>query len=66
MATSFTDYLKQVKAGIREVSVHDLAEMQAKVKDLTVIDVREPDEQDNGVILGDKLVPRGFLQQRFQ
>jgi len=66
MATSFTDYLKQVKASIREVSVHDLAEMQFKVRDLTVIDVREPDEQDNGVIAGAKLVPRGFLEQRIE
>lgn len=64
--TSFTDYLKQVKAGIREVSVHDLATMRAEVKDLTLIDVREPDEQDNGVIRGARLVPRGFLEQRIE
>ncbi len=66
MATSFTDYLRQVKAGIREVSVHDLAELQGRVKDLVVIDVREPDEQDNGVIPGALLVPRGFLEQRIE
>ncbi len=66
MATSFTDYLKQVKATIREVSVHDLVEMQNKLTGLTVIDVREPDEQDNGVIKDAKLVPRGFLESRIE
>ena len=57
---SFTDYLKQVKASIREMSVHDLAKMREAVAELTVIDVREPDEHDNGVIRGARLVPRGL------
>ncbi len=66
MATSFTDYLKQVKANIREVSVHDLVAMQDRLDNLTVIDVREPDEQDNGVIKGAKIVPRGFLESKIE
>src|SRR5262245_33383899 len=66
MATSYTDYLRNMRATIREVSVHDLADMRSKVPDLTLIDVREPDEFDNGVIPGARMVPRGFLEQRIE
>lgn len=67
MATSFTDYLAQVKTKIREVSVHELAEMhKAQAAGFTLVDVREPDEHDNGVIAGAKLVPRGFLEMRIE
>ena len=66
MAVSYTDYMAKVKASIREVSVHDLALMSASMADLVVIDIREPDEQDNGVIRGARLVPRGFLEQRIE
>jgi rhodanese-related sulfurtransferase len=66
MATSYTDYLRQVKAAIREVSVHDLAEMKAKIKDLTLIDLREPDEHDNGIIPGGHPLPRGNLESRIE
>ncbi|MFO0745651.1 MAG: molybdopterin-synthase adenylyltransferase MoeB [Myxococcota bacterium] len=66
MSVSFTDYLARIKQSIREVSVHELAEQLKAPGDLLVIDVREPDEQDNGVIKGARLVPRGFLEQRIE
>ena len=66
MSISFTDYLARVKQGIREVSVHELAERLKTDKDLVLIDIREPDEQDNGVIKGARLVPRGFLEPRIE
>ncbi len=66
MSLSFTDYLAQVKARIREISVHELAAMTTSAKDLTVVDVREPDEHDNGVVPGAKLLPRGYLELRIE
>lgn len=66
MAISYTDYVAKVKAAIREISVHDLAQMRASMSDLLVVDIREPDEQDNGVIPGARLVPRGFLEMRIE
>jgi len=66
MAISYTDYVAKVKAAIREISVHELAQMRASMNDLVVVDIREPDEQDNGVIPGARLVPRGFLEMRIE
>lgn len=66
MATSYTDYLRQVKAGIREISVHDLAELSKRTQDLTIIDIREPEETDNGVIAGSHVIPRGNLESRIE
>lgn len=67
MSLSFSDYLAQVKSRIREVSVHELKEMIGRRGgDLTILDVREPDEFENGVIKGAKTVPRGFVEQRVE
>lgn len=66
MAISYSDYVAKVKAAIREISVHDLAQMRTSMGNLLVIDIREPDEQDNGVIPGARLVPRGFLEMRIE
>jgi len=63
--TSFSDYLAETKRSIREISVHELHE-QLDNPDLTVIDIREPDEHANGVIGGAKLVPRGFLELKVE
>lgn len=67
MALSFTDYLAQVKSNIREISVHELKELKTRLGDqLTLIDCREPDEFENGVIHGATLVPRGYLEMRVE
>ncbi|MCC6619911.1 MAG: molybdopterin-synthase adenylyltransferase MoeB [Deltaproteobacteria bacterium] len=65
-ALTFTDYIARVKQAVREISVHELAARRAADPHLLVIDVREPDEQDNGVVRGARLVPRGFLEQRIE
>lgn len=66
MAVSFADYLKRVKEGIREISVHELKELTERRDDVTVLDVREPDEVENGVIPGATAVPRGYAELRIE
>ncbi|MCB9734571.1 MAG: molybdopterin-synthase adenylyltransferase MoeB [Deltaproteobacteria bacterium] len=67
MSVSFSDYLAQVKSRIREISVHELKEMIGRQKDdLTVLDVREPEEFENGIIKGATTVPRGYVELRIE
>jgi molybdopterin/thiamine biosynthesis adenylyltransferase/rhodanese-related sulfurtransferase len=65
--TTFSDFLAKAKSQIREISVHELHTRLAEHGDgLAVLDVREPDECENGVIGGSKLVPRGYLELRVE
>ena len=59
---SYFDYLQQVKAQIREISALQLQKQPPTV----LIDVREPDEQQQGTIPGAMLVPRGLLESRIE
>ncbi|MGH3732666.1 MAG: molybdopterin-synthase adenylyltransferase MoeB [Acidimicrobiales bacterium] len=53
------DLLNAAKAEIREVSPGEVA---AKLEHLTILDVREPDEYEQGALLGAVHVPRGQLE----
>ncbi|PKN58498.1 MAG: molybdopterin biosynthesis protein MoeB [Deltaproteobacteria bacterium HGW-Deltaproteobacteria-14] len=65
--TSFSDYLARVRAGIREVTVDELRALRATHGDaLLVLDCREPDELEGGVIPGAVPLPRGQLEQRIE
>ena len=59
---NFQQYLKDVKAQIREVSVD---EIQAK-KPAVLIDVREGEEYNDGYIPGATWIPRGKLELRIE
>lgn len=59
---NFQQYLKQVKAEIREVSIDDVHGNRPKV----LIDVREGEEYNDGYIIGATWVPRGKLEQRIE
>ena len=59
---SYFDYLQQVRAQIREISALQLQKQPPAV----LIDVREPDEQQQGTIPGAMLVPRGLLEGRIE
>jgi len=64
MPTTYRDLLEQTRAAIREVdalTARDLIAGQARV-----IDVREQDEIDHGVIPGALHIPRGFLEARIE
>lgn len=55
---SFRELLKNVKAKIKEVETDDVAD----VKGATWLDVREPDEYEQGAIPGAIHIPRGYLE----
>jgi sulfur-carrier protein adenylyltransferase/sulfurtransferase len=58
MATA-RDLVKQAKSTIREVQGD---EVEPRLGDVVVLDVREPDEYEQGAIPGAVHVPRGFLE----
>ncbi|HKY62188.1 MAG TPA: molybdopterin-synthase adenylyltransferase MoeB [bacterium] len=63
---SVQDLLKQVKQQISEVTPDQLVELQKKNPDLVLIDVREKDEQERGIIPQAKLIPRGMLELKIE
>ena len=62
MAKSYEDLVSEAKAETEQTdaaSVHDAVESDG---DVTVLDVREPDEFEAGHIPGAKPLPRGLLE----
>lgn len=66
MTSSFHAYLLKIRASIREVSVAGLQAALAEHRPLLLLDVREADEIDGGVIEGAETVPRGLLELRIE
>src|SRR3954467_7334129 len=64
MAT-FRDLLSRTKAEIREVDTA-AAEAAAAQPDIVVLDVREPDEYDQGAVPGALHIPRGHLESQVE
>jgi sulfur-carrier protein adenylyltransferase/sulfurtransferase len=62
MAT-FRELLAAVKSEVREA---EPAEVEAHLGDATLLDVREQDELDTGVIPGAVHIPRGFLESQVE
>jgi len=65
MSTTYRDLLERAKASIREV---DPAEADAlrRERQAVVVDVREPDEVEQGAIPGAIPLPRGLLEMRIE
>jgi molybdopterin/thiamine biosynthesis adenylyltransferase/rhodanese-related sulfurtransferase len=67
MARTFRDLLRETRGRIREQTVDQL---QAQLADggerPVVVDIREPDEYEQGYIPGALHIPRGFLEQRIE
>ena len=61
--TTFKDVIRQVKAGIREVSVEDARTRQGQA---LFLDVRETDEWSQGHVPEALFIPRGFLELRIE
>lgn len=57
---SYRDLVARALSTIDEV---DPAELRARMDQVIVLDVREPDEQEAGVIPGAVLLPRGLLER---
>ncbi|MBI2339039.1 MAG: molybdopterin-synthase adenylyltransferase MoeB [Deltaproteobacteria bacterium] len=59
-------YLGEIKKQIKEISVEELKKKIDKKEDILLIDVREKEETDGGVIPGAKTIPRGFLELKVE
>ncbi|MEC8023345.1 MAG: molybdopterin-synthase adenylyltransferase MoeB [Myxococcota bacterium] len=66
MGVSFSDYLARTKAMVREITADDLSERLRSNPDMVVVDVREKDEHEQGVVPGSKLIPRGLLELKIE
>ena len=62
---SFRELLEQTRATIREIDV-PTARAMTEASDDVLIDVREQDEIEQGVIPGAITIPRGFLESRVE
>ncbi|MBI2082642.1 MAG: molybdopterin-synthase adenylyltransferase MoeB [Deltaproteobacteria bacterium] len=60
--TTFSDLLKQVKKEIRELQPKEVEELAKKNPKTVLIDVREPEEWQGGIVPGAKTIARGFLE----
>ena len=63
---SSQELLARVKGEVKEMSMEELKEKLDRKDDLVLIDVREQDEVDQGVIVGATHIPRGFLELRVE
>ena len=67
MAPSFRDMLRETKTRIREVSVDEVRALTGdRANAPVVVDVREPEEYEQGYIPGAIHIPRGYLEQRIE
>jgi molybdopterin/thiamine biosynthesis adenylyltransferase/rhodanese-related sulfurtransferase len=64
LVSTFKELIRQVKSGIREVSVEE-ARARAE-KGAVLVDVREGDEWAQGHVPGAVFIPRGFLELRIE
>ena len=64
MTKTFSDLMREVRAGIREVSPAETEQLAAD--GVTLIDVRESTEWEEGHLPGAVHVPRGFLESRIE
>src|SRR2546421_9256786 len=62
---SFRDLLARTKAEIREVDTAEAAEVMAR-PGAVVLDIREPDEYEQGAIPGAVHLPRGHLESKIE
>ncbi len=60
------DYISQIKKQISEISSSDLKGWIDQKRNIKLIDVREKDEQEQGVIPNALLIPRGLLELKIE
>ena len=63
---SSQELLAQVKGEVKEMSMEELKDRLDQNSTLVLIDVREQDEVDQGIIGGATHIPRGFLELRIE
>ncbi len=60
MKTCIANYMQQIKAQIKEIDIHEFK--QEMNTNTLVLDVREPQEHEQGIIPGANKIPRGVLE----
>ncbi|MBK9180814.1 MAG: molybdopterin-synthase adenylyltransferase MoeB [Acidimicrobiales bacterium] len=63
--SSFRELLAQTKSRIREVDTAEADQLRAR-PDVIVLDVREPDEYEQGALPGAVHIPRGHLESQIE
>jgi adenylyltransferase/sulfurtransferase len=63
---SYRELLRGVKSRIREIDVRQLDAERSSAAKPVVIDVREQDEVEQGIIPGAVHIPRGYLESRIE
>src|SRR2546428_13897358 len=58
--------LANVKKQIKEVDIHQVKQELEQRNPVTLVDIREQDEVNQGFIPGAKVIPRGFLELRIE
>ena len=67
MAPSFREILRETKDHINEVSVDEVHEQfDSRENRPVIVDVREPEEYEQGYIPGAIHIPRGYLEMRIE
>jgi molybdopterin/thiamine biosynthesis adenylyltransferase/rhodanese-related sulfurtransferase len=67
VADSFRDRYKDIQDKIKELGPKEVAELlENSDEDVTLIDVREREEYEQGAIPGAKFIPRGFLDVKIE
>ena len=64
MALSYQEHLERVSAGVPAISVRELRRGLDAGEALVLVDVREPEEWDTGVVPGSLEITRGQLEAR--
>ena len=63
MAKSLHDFVSEALETVREVTPEEVLELQAE-GEYTILDVRKPNEYEEGHLIGSINFPRGFLEVR--
>jgi adenylyltransferase/sulfurtransferase len=63
---SYRDMLRAVKGRIREIDVRELEAARRNGQKPVLVDVREQDEVEQGIIPGAIHIPRGYLESRIE
>src|SRR5258708_7794906 len=63
---TFRDLLAQAKREIKEATPEEVHDQLEQPEPPVLIDIREPDETQQGVIPGAVIIPRGFLEMRIE
>ena len=64
MAKSYEDLVSEAKAETEQTDVEAVHGAMASGEEVTVVDVREPDEYEAGHVPGAKPLPRGLLEYK--